>query len=50
MISNLRKLINAAKRDYPGCKICGPVKFSDHNKYYVRDQQDKLLDTIIEVN
>lgn len=45
----LRAAINQAKKDFPGCGICGPVKFSTFDRYYVRDAEGNLLRTIEEV-
>jgi hypothetical protein len=45
----LRQKINQAKKDFPGCRICGPVKFDNSNRYYVRNAEGKQLDVIIEV-
>ena len=45
MISQLRQAMNQAKKDFPNCKIHGPVRFDDCdlNVYYVRDNEGNLL-------
>jgi hypothetical protein len=43
MVTELRRAINQAKKDFPGCKICGPVKFSTFDRYYIRDSEGHEL-------
>lgn len=42
------RLVREAKKEFPGCKIGGPCKFSDHTRFYVRDINDNILKIIKE--